>query len=255
MTNFPLTMTARSAKAIDHWFWGRVVHDLGGMFHKSKIPVDYCHEEEIGFLDKFGASKDGLVVSGAIVPTGVNSDPSDKIIARLKGGVPYEASINFAGDGTVIEVVSEGATVEVNGFTFLGPGLVFREWPLRGVAICPYGADMNTETSFKQGSSMATTEADPRYCSQSTKEQIEQREKHVTKFSELPYQTAAREGRLPPGFALMNSREYQASLAKARASKGEGSSFSEALNRKPEPEKPKQEKTSFTESLFSKRKK
>ncbi len=35
---------------------------LGMSLHKQEIPVDYCHDEEIGFLDKFRANKDGLKV-------------------------------------------------------------------------------------------------------------------------------------------------------------------------------------------------
>jgi len=62
----------------------------------------------------------------------------------MREGVPYEASINFGGDGIKIQELGDGETTEVNGARFDGPGIVVREWPLRGVAICPYGADMNT---------------------------------------------------------------------------------------------------------------
>jgi hypothetical protein len=65
----------------------------------------------------------------------------------MKEGVPYQASINFGGDGIKIEQVQEGASVQVNGYTLAGPACVIREWPLRGVAICPYGADENTDAS------------------------------------------------------------------------------------------------------------
>lgn len=145
----PVRLVARSGKAIEHWFWGRVVHDLAGMhLHKSRLPIDYVHDpkEVIGFLNKFDSSSGGLVTSGALVPFGDN-DRATEIIHKAAEGVPYEASINFGGDGIKIEEIADGQMVTVNGARFDGPGVVIREWPLRGVAICPYGADQNTESS------------------------------------------------------------------------------------------------------------
>jgi hypothetical protein len=147
--NYPIKMVARSAQPVDHWFWGRIVHDMAGVtIHKDRIPVDYIHAEEIGYLNKFSTGPAGLLVEGALVPTDEPSDPARKLIARSKGGVPYEASINWAGDGSILEQVQEGFTAEVNGYQFEGPGVIVRAWPLRGVAVCPYGADMNTESQF-----------------------------------------------------------------------------------------------------------
>jgi hypothetical protein len=44
----------------------------------------------------------------------------------------------------------------VNGYQFEGPGIIVREWPLRGVAICPYGADANTESAALAGANAKT---------------------------------------------------------------------------------------------------
>lgn len=142
----PITLKARSGQPIEHWFWGRVVHDLSGMVHKAKIAIDYCHDDKevIGYLNKFDISTGDLMTSGALVPWKDN-DRATEIIHKRKEGVPYEASINFGGDGIKVEEVAEGAKVNVNGFEFDGPGVIIRQWPLRGVAICPYGADGNTE--------------------------------------------------------------------------------------------------------------
>jgi hypothetical protein len=152
--SYPIRMLARSAHPIEHWFWGRIVHDMSGVkVHKNIIPVDYIHGEEIGFLDTFEPGDEGLFVEGALVPTSESGDPARKLIARSRGGVPYEASINWGGDGSVLEQVPEGFVTEVNGYQFEGPGIVVREWPLRGVAVCPYGADMNTESQFSTSES------------------------------------------------------------------------------------------------------
>jgi hypothetical protein len=143
----PIRMLARSSKPIEHWFWGKVVHDLAGMsVHKKRLPVDYVHgEDAIGYLTHFDVSAEGLVCSGALTPWR-DDDKASEIIAKMRMGVPYEASINFGGDGIEIEEVPENETVFVNGYYFAGPGVVIRKWPLRGVAVCPYGADANTES-------------------------------------------------------------------------------------------------------------
>lgn len=145
----PLSMVARSGKPIEHWFWGRVVHDLSGMkLAKPRLTVDYCHDDKevIGYLNKFDATSGNLVVSGALVPF-KDSDRATEIVHKMKAGVPYEASINFGGDGIKVEEIGEGMVSQVNGYAFEGPGVIVREWPLRGVAVCPYGADMNTESN------------------------------------------------------------------------------------------------------------
>jgi len=67
---------------------------------------------------------------------------SDASSLRSTSGTPYEASIYFGGDGIRVEEVAEGQVAQVNGFQFASPGIVIREWPLRGVAVCPYGAEM-----------------------------------------------------------------------------------------------------------------
>lgn len=145
----PVKLTARSGKAIDHPFWGAVVHDLAGMqLHKPRIPIDYVHDdaEVIGYLNRFDITSGDLVVTGALVPF-KDSDRATEIIHKSKAGVPYEASINFGGEGIQVQELSIGEVAPVNGFMFEGPGIIIRKWPLRGVAICPYGADMNTSSN------------------------------------------------------------------------------------------------------------
>jgi hypothetical protein len=125
--------------------------------HKSRIPIDYVHDakEIVGYLNKFDATSGDLVTSGALVPF-KDSDRATEIVHKMKAGVPYEASINFGGDGIKVEEVADGMVAQVNGYQFDGPGIIVREWPLRGVAICPYGADANTESSALAGANAKT---------------------------------------------------------------------------------------------------
>lgn len=143
-----IKIKARSGQPIEHWFWGKIVHDLSGMrMHKARLPVDYAHNdsEVLGYLNHFDSSSGDLVASGALTPF-KEDDRASEVIAKMDMGVPYEASIFFGGDGIALQDVADGESVTVNGYDFSGPGVIVREWPLRGVAVCPYGADANTET-------------------------------------------------------------------------------------------------------------
>lgn len=149
----PVTLKARSGQPIEHWYWGKVVHDLSGMrLSKPRIAVDYNHnaDEVIGYLNRFDITSGDLVASGALVPY-KGDDRATEIIFKAQQGVPYEASIFFGGDGIVVEEIAEGHITQVNGYALSGPAAVIREWPLRGVAITPYGADANTETRLAEG--------------------------------------------------------------------------------------------------------
>jgi hypothetical protein len=146
-------MLARSSQPIDHWFWGRIVHDLAGVNHKDRIVLDYNHDPDqiIGYLDQFQVTDEGLEATGRLVSF-TDGDRAAEITHKSSQGVPYEASINFGGSGIKLEEVADGDNVLVNGYQFDGPGVVVREWPFRGCAVCPYGADENTESEvFRNG--------------------------------------------------------------------------------------------------------
>jgi len=150
----PFRMVARSGEPITHWFWGQVVHDMAGMkVNGDRIPVDYrhCECEVLGYGDKFDTSEGNLVIEGELVPWR-DDDRASEVIHKGQAGVPYEASIFFDPEhGLRIEELSAGTSVEVNGRQVNGPGIVIREWLLRGVAVCAYGADPNTQTALSKG--------------------------------------------------------------------------------------------------------
>jgi len=148
----PLKMLARTGQPISHWYWGRLVHDLDGMrLSKSRVAVDYCHNDHeiIGYLNHFDTSGGNLEASGALVPYAKADDLATEIIHKARLGVPYEASIDFRG-AIRIEELDAGTSAEVNGYTLEGPACIIREWPLRGVAVCPHGGDPNTESALSE---------------------------------------------------------------------------------------------------------
>lgn len=155
----PFSMVARSPEAINHYYWGRIVHDLSGMIlRKESITVDYMHEYDavIGFANQFGITDAGLQVSGSLVTTEPN-DKADEVYRKGKAGVPYEASIDWDGPEVELEYIPEGVTTEVNAMQFAGPGYVVRKWPLRAIAICRYGHDAGTHTKFSKTSTEPET--------------------------------------------------------------------------------------------------
>jgi hypothetical protein len=148
-----ITVTARTGDVINHWYWGRIVHDLAGMrLAGDRIAFDWCHYDwlgAIGYGDKFDVAGGDLVISGMLIADGSDDDRAAEIILKGRRGVPYEASIYFDPDnGLKMEWLPERMTAAVNGREIVGPCVIVREWLLRGVGICLYGADPNTSTEF-----------------------------------------------------------------------------------------------------------
>ena len=146
----PVTLLARTNEPIEHWYWGNVVHDFAGMrLVKDRIAIDYCHDSKdiLGYANKHETGAEGLVLSGALVPW-KESDRASEVAFKFDNGVPYEASIDFGGEGIKYEFVDDGQVAFANDREYQGPLVIIREWPLKGVAICPHGADEHTAAQF-----------------------------------------------------------------------------------------------------------
>lgn len=143
----PITLLARSPEPIDHWYWGRFVHDLDGMQHAASIPLDYCHDqrEAIGVGNRFDVGSEGLTVAGELIHFR-QGDRADELATKGKAGVPYQASIYFSDqpDDLRLEYIPEGAFTQANGRQYEGPITIARKSVLRGVAACLYGYDRHT---------------------------------------------------------------------------------------------------------------
>jgi hypothetical protein len=149
-------LVCRTAQPAFHQYWGKCVHDMAGfsvMGGGDKLPLDYCHDprEVLGYCDRFSAdAKTGLKAAGQVVPVH-GEDTATAVLTRADAGVPYQCSIMPDPSSLSIEEVGENATTQVNGYDFAGPGVVFRQWALRGVALCPYGVDASTSAKFSAG--------------------------------------------------------------------------------------------------------
>lgn len=144
-----ISLVARTNTAVDT-FLGPMVHDFKGMFHKDRIPLDWRHDSDelSGYLDTFDTKNARLTCSGKIISVQEDDRPS-RIIKQVKAGIPFEASIFFGGQGIKVEEIGVGTSTSVNGKKLEGPAIVVREWPLRAVALCPYGRDSNTVVNSK----------------------------------------------------------------------------------------------------------
>lgn len=159
----PISIVALSGAVIDHWWWGPMILDPAGCTpRQDRIPIDWQHDydDSIGYLDTFSPDGQQLKVSGYIVP--FPDDPEDiatKVLAKSAGGVPYQASVDYAaylvGD-IEAEFVPTGTTTDVGGQTLSGPLTVFRKWPLNAVALCTHGYDAKTSAQLAAGSAERT---------------------------------------------------------------------------------------------------
>ena len=89
----PVKVLARSKEPVNHWYWGRVVHDMAGMkTHKPRLALDYCHDDDeiIGYLNNFNTEDGSLRASGAITPF-TQDDRASEVLYKWREGVPYEA--------------------------------------------------------------------------------------------------------------------------------------------------------------------
>jgi hypothetical protein len=153
----PVRLHARDAKPIAHWYWGKIAHDMTGVIHRDSLAIDWCHDWDqiLGYVDQVSAdAAKGLDLSGRILTS--LDEKAAEIAVKAAAGVPYESSIDWNGPA-VLEYVEPGMQAEVNGYTFEGPGYIARKWHLRGVAICPHGADMSTTTEFSAGHQVGVT--------------------------------------------------------------------------------------------------
>lgn len=146
-TRYPVRMVARTGDALWHWYWGNVIHDMAGLQHADRIAIDHAHDAQqpLGFINQFDIVNGDLVLSGELVAVS-DSDQVHQLVAKAKGGVPYQASIFF--QALSEEDLKPGATALVNGRQINGPGVIIRQWKLRGMAMCLYGQDPNTSTEL-----------------------------------------------------------------------------------------------------------
>jgi len=127
----------------NHWFWGNVAFDLGGMkFRKRRTPVlaEHFRDVRIGFSTRQEIS-DQVIAEGPFL----DNPDAQSLKADMLKGFPMEASLLVK--PSVVEHVKDDASVKVNGLKLKGPGAVFRQSTIMEVSMCVFGADSKTKSS------------------------------------------------------------------------------------------------------------
>lgn len=142
--NERLEMTIYTGRVIiGHWWWGNLVLDLDGMsFPKSKYPIleNHMADRKIAFGGK--PIKENYTLKAAPNAQFVDTEESREFRKLSKEGFPYEASI-YA-QPTRIQRIDEDETAEVNGFSFKGPGVIWRKSIFKESSVCVFGWDSKT---------------------------------------------------------------------------------------------------------------
>ena len=144
-----LDMMAYSGGVIkDHWYWTDLVIDLNGMkFAKTKYPILENHftDRKVAFSKGKPLVENNQLKLDPEKVEFVDTPYAEEFIKLSKSGFPYEASI-YAIPSSV-ERLQEGASAEVNGFKFKGPGTIWRQCEFKEASVCVFGWDTNSRSS------------------------------------------------------------------------------------------------------------
>lgn len=138
------TMLGYSGKIIkDHFYWGNLAIDVSGVKFKNTIPILENHDvdRKIGFAKKPDVSNNNIMFEDITI---LDTPEAKQFVSNSKAGFPYEASISAR--PTSIERVENGEVVDVNGYKFKGPGVIWRGSEFRECSVCVIGADRNTSS-------------------------------------------------------------------------------------------------------------
>lgn len=157
-----LMMVAYSGKVIkNHWWWGNLSIDLDGMkFEGTKFPILESHDtsKKIAFTSKPKVTDDYQLQINSDKTHFVDTEASAEFQKLSSDGFPYQASIYAK--PTSIERLEEGATADVNGYKFKGPGTIWRECIFKEASVCVFGADNKTLSQAFSHDVMESIDAD-----------------------------------------------------------------------------------------------
>jgi len=132
---------AYSGKEVtDHPFWPKVIFDLSTTRSEARLGALLNHDP-----DKIVGHTEGVEIGSDIKVSGfLYADEADGglVAKRSDAGFPWQMSVHIVPGQ--IEEIRGGATIQVNGEQFAGPGYVFRNSRIREVSFVPVGADDKT---------------------------------------------------------------------------------------------------------------
>lgn len=166
---------ALGREPIDHWYFGKIIHDLSTCRMPRRMALDDSHGVEIGYchpeLTEYGIEAEGTVFADM----GSSTEGGKRVADCLRNGIPQQASIDWSGPCDLVEL-PEGLETMVNGKVQQGPLCIVQNWMLRALAICKNGVDFTTEVAAQlNGNDTAKLAPAPRKISTiSTKQETPQ---------------------------------------------------------------------------------
>jgi hypothetical protein len=136
-------MVAYTGATIDFPWWGKVVFDLAGMRLDSKLPAlrEHARDRVVGVINESTKEQSTLRAQGYFAGT-----PDGREVANLiREGFPYQASVGVW--PSEVEELKEGASAQVNGGVFRGPGVIVRQSHVREISFVALGADPQTSVA------------------------------------------------------------------------------------------------------------
>ncbi len=173
----PFKMRLNSGKPMKHWWFGMVVIDVeSARFAKPTIPALDGHDFEkiVGIIDKKDFTK-AMDVEGVIYHDEPAAEAILRRLRKKKAKFPYQASGWFR-PGKVMRL-EKGASQEVNGFTFKGPGQIWYDTEILEGSFTPFGVDSNTNVNLAAGEGGGEVIDLSRVFSEETTEMAEKKEK------------------------------------------------------------------------------
>lgn len=128
----------------NHWYWGQLVFDLETMSVPAKLPalIDHDRSKRAGYVTSFTKdAQSGLSVSGNLL----TNESGSAVASDSDEGFPWQMSVHITPNS--VEEVAQGATVVVNGQSFVGPVTIFRNSTIQEVSFTATGWDSNTSAT------------------------------------------------------------------------------------------------------------
>jgi hypothetical protein len=143
-----LNMKVYSGSVIKgHWYWGDLAIDLSGIdVQGEKFPILEDHDiyRRIGFSGKPVIQNDGVYIDPETTVL-VDTPTANEFVALSKQGFPFQSSISII--PLSVERLDEDVETTVNGYSFKGPGTIFRKSLYREASVCVFGWDSNTSSA------------------------------------------------------------------------------------------------------------
>ena len=144
-----LNLVVLASDVITQWS-ERFAFDYSTLRVKDRVPLDFLHLDDtlVGYAEGFQFSDEKVTADAVLMDDEDSPSARAREIAYgLDHGVPYETSCLIDLEQAVARSVQKDETVVVNGREISGPLTLYQNAEIRGVAICPHGADALTSAT------------------------------------------------------------------------------------------------------------